>query len=388
MTVEFPEPGRAYKIRDLVGGGKWKTAYRATDVLQARDVALLYSNGTEGFESLKNDMESLLRVQTSGHPGSRHIAEFFGLHMGEDGRPYLVEEFLIRPLSKASPLDDLRRFYEVARDLCAGLACIHQAMLLHRDIKLDNCGLDHGGRAKLFDLGSLTSDFESVKGNIYTRPPEVFALKSPKEGRVGSQDTSADVWSLGATLFALRTGQYPFISAADYKLREEISRKVSVGELDSEQGNERKLRIEKKVELSILAAGAQQTLFARIEDSFPSQVADLVRKMLEFNPQMRPTAESCSQEWGKICLSHLNMVNSVDPHDASYVDSLFQLVLAAKNSEFYVTYSQCDELSQEISKLKRSGHLGKSEAEIEEMERAIIEIKDRVAKRKEPAFAG
>jgi serine/threonine protein kinase len=135
-----------------------------------------------------------------------NVAQLYDAFKGEDGDIYLLEELLYRPLENLAPLTMVDEFYGIARDLCVGLASLHRRGRVHRDLKLDNCGIDYFGTAKIFDLGSVTSEGGTVKGTTLSRAPELFAT--------GAKCTKAsDVWAMGAVLFALRTGgDYPFVT--------------------------------------------------------------------------------------------------------------------------------------------------------------------------------
>ena len=144
------------------------------------------------------------------------MASFYGIQRGEDGKLFIIEELLERSLDRLYPLNDLVMFSRIARDLCRGLTCLHENELIHRDLKLDNCGLDQLQKAKIFDLGSVTSEPGGVEGTILTRALELFDLDNGDELFAGPEIPlsgqqrmmfSSDVWGLGATLFALITGR-------------------------------------------------------------------------------------------------------------------------------------------------------------------------------------
>jgi len=76
-----------------------------------------------------------------------------------------------------------------------------------------NCGIDHFGTAKIFDLGSVTSEGRTIRGTVLSRAPELFAQ--------GATCTKASaVWAMGAVLFALRTGgDYPFVTRHEVRTK-------------------------------------------------------------------------------------------------------------------------------------------------------------------------
>jgi serine/threonine-protein kinase len=90
-------------------------------------------------------------------------------------------------------------------DLCAAVAAVHAAGLVHRDIKAQNIMLDDGGRLVLMDFGTGHETDDSAGDAIVGTPlylaPEVLA------GRPATRQS--DVYSIGVVLFRLLTGSYP-----------------------------------------------------------------------------------------------------------------------------------------------------------------------------------
>jgi serine/threonine protein kinase len=172
MSQGIPQPGHGYTVRQYLGGGYWKKAFRAVSHLSMRDVAVLVYKDPSARDEMLKDMEIWLKIKNQ--PGSEYLATFYEVFggEGEDENIYFIEELLSRPLDRLTPLRSGERFLRIARDLCRGLQCLHSVGLVHRDLKLDNCGVDHSDRAKIFDLGSATSEPGSVAGTMLTRAPE------------------------------------------------------------------------------------------------------------------------------------------------------------------------------------------------------------------------
>jgi serine/threonine protein kinase len=127
-------PGHGYIIRERLGRGRWKAVYRAVYKQEWHDRALAVFIDQPSTDKLLEELR--IRHRLTEQP-AQNVARIYGPFKGDDGQVYLAEEFL-----------------RIARDLCEGLAALHQLEppLVHRDLKLDNCGVDYVGQAKIFDL--------------------------------------------------------------------------------------------------------------------------------------------------------------------------------------------------------------------------------------------
>jgi serine/threonine protein kinase/formylglycine-generating enzyme required for sulfatase activity len=96
-------------------------------------------------------------------------------------------------------------------DACRGLATAHAAGLIHRDLKPANLMCTREGRVKLADFGLARSAQPSSAG--ITVPGAVAGTldyMSPEQCRGEPLDGRSDIYSLGATYFALLTGRPPY----------------------------------------------------------------------------------------------------------------------------------------------------------------------------------
>lgn len=299
MTHDWPNPGKGYVVREYLGGGMWKDAYRAVVLSRMTDVALLVYKQQTNIEVHLADLAILMRLKSGAKEFSEYLAHPEAFFIGEDGKTYFAEELLSRPLDRLAPVRSGERFLRIARDLCRGLQCLHQENLVHRDLKLDNCGIDFAGRAKIFDLGNATSEPGDVKGTIFTRPPELF--NGAKHGK------SCDIWSLGATLFAVRTGEYPFVT------QEEVARRPTLQAV--QDGGASKKKMDDAVRSRIRATGAENRLFAKIDEQCPGQAADVLKSMLAFDPAQRQTADIYADKWSGILMDWFSPSSSAPQAD-------------------------------------------------------------------------
>jgi serine/threonine protein phosphatase PrpC len=106
------------------------------------------------------------------------------------------------------PAMGLEEGRNIAIKLARAVAALHNAGIIHRDIKPDNVILEAEGSLKLIDLGVVRvpgmEDFPSsdIPGTVAYMAPEMFA------GEPGNAAT--DIYALGVTLFRAFTGEFPY----------------------------------------------------------------------------------------------------------------------------------------------------------------------------------
>ena len=145
------------------------------------------------------------------HPG---IARLLDAGETAEGRPYLVLEYIEGvPIDVyAQPLDlpaKLRLFLKV----CDAVSYAHRNLIVHRDLKPSNILVDSQGEPKLLDFGiakilDTATDQTRTQERLLT--PD---YASPEQVRGAVQTTATDVYSLGAVLYDLLTGQSPHVFA-------------------------------------------------------------------------------------------------------------------------------------------------------------------------------
>jgi serine/threonine protein kinase/formylglycine-generating enzyme required for sulfatase activity len=201
-----------YRIDRLLGSGGMGTVYRARQVHLQRVVALKVMKPT--LASDEEFCERFMREARAGaainHP---HVVVIFDADF-RDGLLYQVFEFvpggdlaqLVKARGPLPPVEALRFVAECAD----GLQAIHQAGMLHRDIKPQNIFLDAEGRAKLGDLGlarmAAGDDKMTMTGAVMGTP----AYMAPEQADGNDLDIRADIHALGGTLYTLLTARPPF----------------------------------------------------------------------------------------------------------------------------------------------------------------------------------
>jgi serine/threonine protein kinase len=144
------------------------------------------------------------------HPNIVKALDYNGL-----GTPFLVMEYvdgesLGQRVERGGPMDEATSVRLIAQ-VCDGLHKAHKQSLIHRDVKPDNILVNQQGIAKLTDLG-LVKDTEGEQNLTRTgRGLGTPHFMAPEQFRnAKNADVKCDVYSLGATLYMMLTGEIPF----------------------------------------------------------------------------------------------------------------------------------------------------------------------------------
>lgn len=202
-------------IRESIGRGTSADVYRAWDRELHREVALKLLRETMGPEAEEHTRQRMLqearRLARVRHP---HVVQVYGAEE-HDGRVGLWMELArgesLEQIVAARGTFGAAEATTVARDLCAALAAVHGAGLLHRDVKAQNVLRESGGRIVLMDFGTgeeLREGGGSAKlaGTPLYLAPEIF--------RGEAASIQSDLYSLGVLLFYLVTGQFPVTASS------------------------------------------------------------------------------------------------------------------------------------------------------------------------------
>ena len=214
-----------YKIAELVGRGGMGTTYRAEDLrLKGRFCAVkealpdLDASPGELEQSRKQFQQEASTLARLDHPNLPKVSDYFS----ENDRDYLVMDFvpghdlkemLANALREGHPLSE-HQVLAWADQLCAALDYMHtqQPPVLHRDIKPSNIKITPAGNVKLVDFGLvkiLADDNQRTITVVQGRGTVQYTPLEQYGGDTGHTDARSDIYSLGATLYHLLTGQPP-----------------------------------------------------------------------------------------------------------------------------------------------------------------------------------
>jgi Protein kinase domain/GAF domain len=212
--------GRWTILRELGRGGAG-AVFEASDERGTRAAVKIlhpiWRSNDEVVERFAREARVLMRLK-GPHVGK--LLDVGNLESDRGALPYLALEFL-----EGQDLDRLletrgqlpfRQAFEWCADACDGLAEAHELGVVHRDLKPSNLFLAGPAAAdpvvKVLDFGiaagdpggsaKITANGAVVGSPLYMSPEQMMAA--------GDVDARSDVWSMGAVLYELLTGDVPF----------------------------------------------------------------------------------------------------------------------------------------------------------------------------------
>ncbi|ATO87006.1 Cortactin-binding protein 2 [Actinoplanes sp. SE50] len=189
--------------------------WRATDVVLHREVAikeLVPPPGLTPGERQEMRERSLREARAIARLNNINVVRVFDV-LRTDADPWIVMEYvpsrsLQDTLAADGPYNPVRTA-EIGLGVLNALKAAHRAGVVHRDIKPGNVLIGGDGRVVLTDFGLATvpGDPNVTRTGLVLGSPAYIA---PERARDGTAGPAADLWSLGATLYAAVEGQSPF----------------------------------------------------------------------------------------------------------------------------------------------------------------------------------
>ena len=218
-----------YRVVASLGSGGMGVVYRAEDTMLGRHVALKFlpQEAAADQTALDRFLREARAAAALNHP---HICTIHEVEQF-DGQPVIVMEYLDGESLKARiergslPADEL---LTIAIQITDGLQAAHAKGVTHRDIKPANIFLGASGQAKILDFGLAklapkrrhaaavaagASGMDTMDSEGLTSPGSAIgtiAYMSPEQARGEELDPRTDLFSFGAVLYEMSTGQVPF----------------------------------------------------------------------------------------------------------------------------------------------------------------------------------
>ncbi len=202
-----------YLLEAVIGAGGMATVYAARHRNQKRfAIKMLHLELSHRADIRARFVREGYVANAVGHPGAVSVLDE---DVAEDGSAFLVMELLdgasletiAEGLGGKLPLEAVMAAgYQVADVLAAA----HAHNVVHRDIKPANLFVTREGQVKVLDYGIARLREEGVTKTQTGAALGTPAFMSPEQasGKTSRVDERSDVWSLGATMCWLLTGQF------------------------------------------------------------------------------------------------------------------------------------------------------------------------------------
>jgi predicted Ser/Thr protein kinase len=200
-----------FEIQAVIGSGGMGIVYKAHDHSLEEDVALKVLRPE--FASTREAARRFLsEIKLARKVSDRHVCRIH--EYGEDaGLRYICMELIdgvnLKQLVQDQGALASEDAYEAGIQIADGLSAIHEAGVIHRDLKTPNIMRDARGIVRLMDFGIARGEGSldlTVAGQVMGTPEYM----SPEQALGHKLDFRTDIYSLGIVVFELFTGQVPF----------------------------------------------------------------------------------------------------------------------------------------------------------------------------------
>lgn len=257
-----------FDLLEEVGRGGMGIVYRARQKSLGRTVALkmILTGQLANAQEVRRFYAEAAAAAVLDHP---HIVPIYDVD-GREGRHYYTMGYVEGPtldqVLKAHPLRP-ETAAEIVRKLALAVSYAHENGVVHRDLKPSNILMDVKGEPRITDFGLAMRDGHGTDertGDIVGTPS--YMAPEQAAGRVKEVNEAADIYSLGAILYACLTGRPPF-------------------------------QAETRFDTLLAVLEAEATLPRRLNRETPRELEWIIMRCLEKNPNNRyPSAQALADD--------------------------------------------------------------------------------------------
>ncbi len=199
-----------YRVIELLGQGGFAAVYRGWDEHLQRPIAIKENHLTNRDAQRQFEREAKLLARLH-HPNLPRVTDHFVIpgHGQFLVMDYIEGQSLYEYIEESGPVSEAQAL-EWLFPICDALSYLHsqEPPIIHRDIKPQNIILGTGDRPYLVDFGiakTFTINKSTTAGALAISP----GYSPPEQYGKSTTDICSDVYSLGATLYTLLTGDTP-----------------------------------------------------------------------------------------------------------------------------------------------------------------------------------
>lgn len=211
-----------YDLGSLIGQGSMARVYAAKDLSTQSDVAvkILSRKYAESESERRRFFQEARAALAIDH---ENVVKVLDVGRRIDGRPFIVIEYLhgesLGECLRRRKLLDLATALPILRYAALGLSAVHEAGIVHRDVKPDNIFLvgepDAPTGVRLVDFGLAKLHAHVGKTPTVGTTLGTAAYMAPEQVLSEAVDARADIYSIGVVMYKALTGHLPFESKQD-----------------------------------------------------------------------------------------------------------------------------------------------------------------------------
>jgi eukaryotic-like serine/threonine-protein kinase len=220
-------------VRELGRGGMGTVflAERADGQFEKQVAIKILNRGADTAEILRRFRAERQILARLDHP---NIARLLDAGTTDDGLPYFIMDYIVgAPVTRFAVAQKLstRQRLELFLKICAAVEFAHRNLVVHRDIKPSNILANAEGEPKLLDFGIaklLAKDEDAAQLTTEAQQHLTPICASPEQAKGDPITVATDIYSLGALLYEMLSGQKPHRFSTARPTREELA--LVVGE--------------------------------------------------------------------------------------------------------------------------------------------------------------